>query len=43
MSKKLLEKEGRLDELGLSQYNQIGNSVPPLLATAVAEYIRELI
>ncbi|CAE6768496.1 Modification methylase HaeIII [Paraburkholderia nemoris] len=32
MSKKLLIREGRENEIGLSQYNQIGNAVPPLLA-----------
>tara|TARA_B110000967_G_C18893191_1_gene568794 strand:+ start:1003 stop:2154 length:1152 start_codon:yes stop_codon:yes gene_type:complete len=41
MSKSLLQKEGRLDELGLSQYNQIGNSVPPLLAKAVGQHIKK--
>lgn len=35
MSKKLLIEEGRADEIGLSQYNQIGNSVPPVLAKAL--------
>lgn len=39
MSKKLLMREGRKDEIGLSQYNQIGNAVPPLLAAAL---LREL-
>ncbi|PFA50306.1 DNA (cytosine-5-)-methyltransferase [Bacillus anthracis] len=37
MSKKLLEKEGRQDEIGLSQYNQIGNAVPPRLAEAIGK------
>lgn len=39
MSKKLLEKEGRSDEIGLSQYNQIGNAVPPRLAQAIGEKV----
>nr|CAA74997.1 Bpu10I (5m)cytosine-specific DNA modification methyltransferase (C2) [Bacillus pumilus] len=39
MSKKLLEREGRLDEIGLSQYNQIGNAVPPLLAEAIGKTV----
>lgn len=38
-SKKLLEREGRLDELHLCQYNQIGNAVPPLLSKAIADNI----
>lgn len=38
-SRKLLEREGRLDELHLCQYNQIGNAVPPFLAKAIAENI----
>jgi DNA (cytosine-5)-methyltransferase 1 len=42
MSKSLLKKENRLDELGLSQYNQIGNAVPPLLGKAVAQHALEL-
>jgi DNA (cytosine-5)-methyltransferase 1 len=39
MSKKLLEREGRLDEIGLSQYNQIGNAVPPLLAESIGRTV----
>lgn len=35
MSRKLLEREGRHDEIGLSQYNQIGNAVPPPVAAAI--------
>ena len=40
VSRKLLERSGRHDENYLSQYNQIGNAVSPLLAKAIAEHIR---
>ena len=39
MSKSLLEKEGRYDEIGLSQYNQIGNAVAPMVAQSIGEEI----
>lgn len=43
VSKKLLAREGRVDENHLCQYNQIGNAVPPMLAEAVAKnIIREI-
>jgi DNA (cytosine-5)-methyltransferase 1 len=40
-SRKLLEREGRWDEIGLYQYKQIGNAVPPLLAKGIGEILRE--
>ena len=43
ISQKLLERKGRHDEIHLSQYNQIGNAVPPLLAKAIAEHIRPIL
>jgi DNA (cytosine-5)-methyltransferase 1 len=39
ISSKLLKQLGKEDENYLSQYNQIGNAVPPLLAKAVAKRI----
>ncbi|CEZ19394.1 Modification methylase DdeI [Candidatus Methylopumilus planktonicus] len=39
VSHKLLQKEGRLEEKHLCQYNQIGNAVPPFLAKAIAKNI----
>ncbi len=39
ISRKLLERYGRHEDNYLSQYNQIGNAVPPLLAKAIAEHI----
>ncbi len=41
VSRKLLERYGRHEDNYLSQYNQIGNAVPPLLAQAIAEHINK--
>lgn len=35
-------KENRIDEIGLSQYNQIGNAVPPRMAEAVGHLLIEM-
>lgn len=43
MSKKLLLAEGRHEENHLSQYNQIGNAVPPKLAEALGNSVLEAI
>jgi DNA (cytosine-5)-methyltransferase 1 len=42
MSATLLASEGRHAENHLSQYNQIGNAVPPLLARVLGERILEV-
>jgi DNA (cytosine-5)-methyltransferase 1 len=42
-SHKLLQREGRLEEKHLCQYNQIGNAVPPQLAKAISEHLKKVI
>lgn len=42
-SHNLLQREGRLEEKHLCQYNQIGNAVPPLLAKAVAIHLKKVL
>jgi DNA (cytosine-5)-methyltransferase 1 len=41
MSSSLLMSEGRVAENYLSQYNQIGNAVPPSLAKLIGEHLAE--
>ena len=40
ISSKLLKRLGKHEDNYLSQYNQIGNAVPPLLGKAIAEHIK---
>lgn len=43
LSKKLLEKKGIFEEMHLDQFNQVGNAVPPLIATYLAKIVKELL
>jgi len=41
ISNKLLQSQGKEDQINLSQYNQVGNAVPPLLARAVGKRLKQ--
>jgi DNA (cytosine-5)-methyltransferase 1 len=43
VSRKLLQREERVDENYLCQYNQVGNAVPPRLAQAIADHIKDIL
>ena len=43
LSKKLLAKKVIFEDLHLDQFNQVGNSVPPLLAKALARKIKAIL
>lgn len=43
LSKKLLTRKGEFGDLSLDQFNQVGNSVPPILAKKIAEQIRNMV
>ena len=43
LSKKLLARKGEIGDLFLDQFNQVGNSVPPLLAKKLALQIEKII
>lgn len=43
LSKKLLARKGEFGDLHLDQFNQVGNSVPPLLAKILARQIERIV
>lgn len=43
LSKKLLARKGEFGDLYLDQFNQVGNSVPPVLAQKIATQLKKII
>ncbi len=43
LSKKLLSRKGIVEDLHLDQFNQVGNAVPPMMASIMADICKKLL